>query len=212
MKYKAILFDMDGTVLDTIDDLRDAVNHTLTLYGYPVCDTQQVKDATGNGARNLIAGCLPWGEATPNFEAILTEYKSYYAAHARIKTKPYEGIVALLDELQANGCKVAIVSNKPDGAVKALAAQFFPEIPAFGEAGLPRKPAPDMVYHALEVLGADKENAVYIGDSEVDVATARNAGMDMIAVSWGFRSREHLARNGAQSIADTIAQLQGKVQ
>ncbi len=211
MTYKTCLFDMDGTVLDTIADLRDAVNHTLALYGHPACDTQRVKDATGNGARNLIAHCLPQGEATPDFEAIFSAYKSYYVAHSCIKTAPYEGITALLQELQEDGCKVAIVSNKPDGAVKELAARFFPGIPAFGEAGLPRKPAPDMVYHALDVLGADRANAAYIGDSEVDVATAKNAGLELIAVSWGFRSRAHLVQSGAVTIVDSVAELREKV-
>lgn len=211
MTYKTCLFDMDGTVLDTIADLRDAVNHTLALYGCPACDTQRVRDATGNGARDLIARCLPQGEATPDFEAIFSAYKSYYAAHSCIKTAPYEGITALLQELQEDGCKVAIVSNKPDGAVKELAARFFPGIPAFGEAGLPRKPAPDMVYHALDVLGADRANAAYIGDSEVDVATAKNAGLELIAVSWGFRSRAHLVQSGAVTIVDSVAELREKV-
>lgn len=211
MTYKTCLFDMDGTVLDTIADLRDAVNHTLALYGCPACDTQRVRDATGNGARDLIARCLPQGEATPDFEAIFSAYKSYYAAHSCIKTAPYEGITALLQELQGNGCKVAIVSNKPDGAVKELAARFFPGIPAFGEAGLPRKPAPDMVYHALDVLGADRANAAYVGDSEVDVATAKNAGLELIAVSWGFRSRAHLVQSGAVTIVDSVAELREKV-
>lgn len=211
MTYKTCLFDMDGTVLDTIADLRDAVNHTLALYGCPACDTQRVRDATGNGARDLIAHCLPQGEATPDFEAIFSAYKSYYAAHSCIKTAPYEGITALLQELREDGCKVAIVSNKPDGAVKELAARFFPGIPAFGEAGLPRKPAPDMVYHALDVLGADRANAAYIGDSEVDVATAKNAGLELIAVSWGFRSRAHLVQSGAVTIVDSVAELREKV-
>lgn len=211
MTYKTCLFDMDGTVLDTIADLRDAVNHTLALYGHPACDTQRVRDATGNGARDLIARCLPQGEATPDFEAIFSAYKAYYAAHSCIKTAPYEGITALLQELREDGCKVAIVSNKPDGAVKELAARFFPGIPAFGEAGLPRKPAPDMVYHALDVLGADRANAAYIGDSEVDVATAKNAGLELIAVSWGFRSRAHLVQSGAVTIVDSVAELREKV-
>lgn len=211
MTYKTCLFDMDGTVLDTIADLRDAVNHTLALYGHPACDTQRVKDATGNGARNLIAHCLPQGEATPDFEAIFSAYKAYYAAHSCLKTAPYEGITALLQELREDGCKVAIVSNKPDGAVKELAARFFPGIPAFGEAGLPRKPAPDMVFHALDVLGSDRANAAYIGDSEVDVATAKNAGLELIAVSWGFRSHAHLVQSGAVTIVDSVAELREKV-
>ena len=212
MKYKTIIFDMDGTILDTIADLRDAVNHTLAMYGYPACDAQRVKDATGNGARNLIAYCLPQGESTPDFEAIFQEYKSYYAAHSCVKTAPYVGITEWLHDLQKDGCKVAIVSNKPDGAVKSLAAKFFPGIPAFGEAGLPRKPAADMVYHALSVLGVEKDSAVYIGDSEVDVTTAMNAKIDLIAVCWGFRSRERLEESGAMNIADTVTQLREKVQ
>lgn len=210
MKYHTCLFDMDGTVLDTVADLRDALNHTLMRYGYPACDTQRVMAATGNGARSLVAALLPQGEATPAFEAIFSDYKAYYAAHSCVKTAPYPEITALLQTLREGGCKVAIVSNKPDGAVKELAARFFPGVPAFGEAGLPRKPAPDMVFHALRVLGAARENAVYIGDSEVDVATAQNAGLDMIAVSWGFRSRSQLAQCGASTIVDSVAELRKK--
>ncbi len=201
--YTTYLFDLDGTLLDTAQDLTDAVNYTITRYGYPACSYQQVVDATGNGARELIGGCLPEGVAAEEFDKILEEYKVYYEAHSCIKTAPYEGIMPLLKTLQNKGCKVGIVSNKPHGAVVELAAKFFPDIPAFGErAGIPRKPAPDMVYAALAELGAEKEGAVYIGDSEVDVATAKNAHMPLIAVSWGFRSRELLMECGAEQIAD----------
>lgn len=201
--YTTYLFDLDGTLLDTAQDLTDAVNYTITRYGYPACSYQQVVDATGNGARELISGCLPEGVAAEEFDKILEEYKVYYEAHSCIKTAPYEGIMPLLKTLRDKGCKVGIVSNKPHGAVVELAAKFFPDIPAFGErAGIPRKPAPDMVYAALEELGAEKEGAVYIGDSEVDVATAKNAHMPLIAVSWGFRSRELLMECGAEQIAD----------
>lgn len=208
MKYHVCLFDMDGTVLDTIADLHDAVNHILTRYGYPERSLQYVRDATGNGARNLIACCLPQGEETPDFEEIFAAYKEYYAAHSIIKTAPYAGIPELLRELQEDGCRVAIVSNKPDRTVNILAQRFFPGIPALGERPeIPHKPAPDMVYHALKELGAEKESVAYIGDSEVDVATARNAGVELVAVSWGFRSRERLEEAGAVRIADTVAQL-----
>ena len=201
--YTTYLFDLDGTLLDTAQDLADAVNYTITKYGYPACTLQQVVDATGNGARELIDGCLPAGVPEEEFDKILEEYKVYYEAHSCIKTAPYEGIMPLLKTLQDKGCKVGIVSNKPHGAVVELAAKFFPGIPAFGErAGIPRKPAPDMVYAALEELDAEKEGAVYIGDSEVDVATAKNAQMPLIAVSWGFRSRELLESCGAEQIAD----------
>ena len=201
--YTTYLFDLDGTLLDTAQDLTDAVNYTITKYGYPACSYQQVVDATGNGARELIDGCLPAGVPEEEFDKILEEYKVYYEAHSCIKTAPYEGILSLLEKLQSCGCKVGIVSNKPHGAVVELAAKFFPGIPAFGErVGIPRKPAPDMVYAALAELGAEKEGAVYVGDSEVDVATAKNAEMPLIAVSWGFRSRELLMECGAQQIAD----------
>ena len=201
--YTTYLFDLDGTLLDTAQDLTDAVNYTITKYGYPACSRQQVVDATGNGARELIDGCLPTGVAAEEFDKILEEYKVHYEGHSCIKTAPYVGILPLLGKLQSCGCKVGIVSNKPHGAVVELAAKFFPGIPAFGErAGIPRKPAPDMVYAALAELGAEKEGAVYIGDSEVDVATAKNAHMPLIAVSWGFRSRGLLERCGAEQIAD----------
>ena len=206
--YTTYLFDLDGTLLDTAQDLTDAVNYTMTKYGYPACTRQQVVDATGNGARELIGGCLPEGEATAGFEEILEEFRTYYEAHSCIKTAPYDGIMPLLETLKDKGCKVGIVSNKPHGAVQELAAKFFPDIPAFGErAGIPRKPAPDMVYAALTELGAEKEGAVYVGDSEVDVATAKNAAMPLIAVSWGFRSRELLESCGAVQIADTVEEV-----
>lgn len=202
--YTTYLFDLDGTLLDTVQDLTDAVNYIVTKYGYPSCSREQVMAATGNGARELINGCLPNEEATAEFDKILEEFKVYYEAHSCIKTAPYEGMLSLLEKLQAGGCKVGIVSNKPHGAVQELAAKFFPGLPAFGErAGIARKPAPDMVFAALEELGVTAEGAVYIGDSEVDVATAKNAHMPLIAVSWGFRGRELLEQCGAVQIADT---------
>lgn len=206
--YTTYLFDLDGTLLDTAQDLTDAVNYIITKYGYNVCSYQQVVDATGNGARELIAGCLPEGVAAAEFDKILEEYKDYYEAHSCIKTAPYEGILPLLETLKKRGCKVGIVSNKPHGAVVELAAKFFPGIPAFGErSGIPRKPAPDMVYAALTELSAEKEGAVYVGDSEVDVATAKSAAMPLIAVSWGFRNRELLESCGAVQIADMVEEV-----
>ena len=206
--YTTYLFDMDGTVLDTAQDLTDAVNYILEKYGYPVCTKPCVVAATGNGARELVAGCLPEGEKTAQFETIVEHFRTYYEAHSCIKTGPYDGIPALLEQLKAQGANIAIVSNMPHGAVQELAAKFFPGIPAFGErSGIARKPAPDMVFAALEELGVGKEGAVYIGDSEVDVATVKNADMPLIAVSWGFRSRELLESLGATQIADTVADI-----
>lgn len=208
MTYELCLFDMDGTVLDTVADLTGAVNHTLTAHGYPARTQQQVKDATGNGAAELIARSLPEGRDTPDFDAMLSEYKAWYAAHTCVETKPYPGIPELLTRLRQQGVQVAIVTNKPEKAAGALGERFFPGIPVFGEKpSVPRKPAPDMVYRAAEALGAALTGTVYIGDSEVDIRTARNAGVALAAVSWGFRGRERLEQFGAERIADTAAEL-----
>lgn len=208
MRYQTYLFDMDGTLLDTLDDLTAAVNHTLAQYGYPQRTREEVRRGLGSGAVRLMAAMLPQGEDTPEFAAIMRDYKAWYQAHTCVETRPYPGIPELLDALRRQGCKVAIVSNKPHGAACALAARFFPGIPTFGESPeTPRKPAPDMVRHALAALNA--ESAVYIGDSEVDVETARNAGLPMIGVAWGFRGRAALAAAGAETIVDAAEEILG---
>lgn len=208
MTYKTYLFDMDGTLLDTLDDLTSAVNHTMAQYGYPRRTREEVRQGLGNGAVKLIAALLPEGEDTPDFDAIMRDYKAWYQAHTCVLTRPYPGVPELLERLRQAGCKVAIVSNKPHGAACELAEKFFPGVPTFGESpATPRKPAPDMVFHALTALGAEKDTAVYVGDSEVDVQTARNAGLPLIAVSWGFRGRKALAEAGAATIVDAAAEI-----
>ena len=208
MGYATYLFDMDGTLLNTLADLTAAVNHTLARYGYPRRTIEQVRKGLGNGAVKLMAAMLPQGEETPGFADIMRDYRAWYQAHACVETCPYPGVPEMLKRLRQRGCKVAIVSNKPHGAACELAERFFPGVPTFGERPeTPRKPAPDMVFHALAVLGAGKENAVYVGDSEVDVQTARNAGLPVIGVAWGFRGREALAAAGAETIVDTAAEL-----
>ena len=208
MGYATYLFDMDGTLLDTLADLTAAVNHTLEQYGYPRRTIEQVRKGLGNGAVKLMAAMLPQGEETPGFADIMRDYRAWYQAHACVETCPYPGVPEMLKRLRQRGCKVAIVSNKPHGAACELAERFFPGVPTFGERPeTPRKPAPDMVFHALAALGAEKENAVYVGDSEVDVQTARNAGLPVIGVAWGFRGREALAAAGAETIVDTAAEL-----
>lgn len=208
MGYATYLFDMDGTLLDTLADLTAAVNHTLEQYGYPRRTIEQVRKGLGNGAAKLVAAMLPQGEETPGFADIMRDYRAWYQAHACVETCPYPGVPEMLKRLRQRGCKVAIVSNKPHGAACELAERFFPGVPTFGERPeTPRKPAPDMVFHALAALGAGKENAVYVGDSEVDVQTARNAGLPVIGVAWGFRGREALAAAGAETIVDTAAEL-----
>ena len=208
MGYATYLFDMDGTLLDTLADLTAAVNHTLARYGYPRRTIEQVRKGLGNGAAKLVAAMLPQGEETPGFADIMRDYRAWYQAHACVETCPYPGVPEMLKRLRQRGCKVAIVSNKPHGAACELAERFFPGVPTFGERPeTPRKPAPDMVFHALTALGAGKEGAVYVGDSEVDVQTARNAGLPVIGVAWGFRGREALAAAGAETIVDTAAEL-----
>lgn len=211
-----LLFDLDGTLLDTLEDLSDAVNHVLALHSFPLRTLEQTRAAVGNGVRNLIIRSLPQGEQTPCFEQVLSDFRVYYAAHSLEKTRPYEGIPALLDALHASGRKVGIVSNKFDAAVKAISAHFFGDTVsvAIGEDeahGVRKKPAPDAVFHALSLLGADAEDAVYIGDSEVDLQTARNAGIDCISVAWGFRTEKELISAGADAPLSTVQALAARL-
>lgn len=208
MKYKAVLFDMDGTLLDTLADMAAAVNHILSVHGYPLRTVEEVRAFVGNGARKLMERALPPDVTGDAFEALLEEYRQWYEAHACVKTAPYPGIPAVLAALHRAGVRCAVVSNKPDGATRELAARFFPGLPAFGQQdGIPAKPAPDMVYHALAELGVEASAAAYVGDSEVDVALARNAGLPLVAVSWGFRGREALEEAGAALVVDDAATL-----
>lgn len=211
MRYKAVLLDMDGTVLDTLEDLASAVNHSLERFGLPQVSVEQVRASLGNGAAWLIGHCVPEGCPKALEERVLAFYKPYYDAHCRERTRPYEGIPALLAALRREGIKLAIISNKPDPAVRELAAAFFPGLlsAAVGEsARVRRKPNPDAVLAAAGSLCLPLSACVYVGDSEVDIQTAKNAGMDCISVSWGFRSREQLLEAGAEKIADTAAALE----
>lgn len=208
MTYKTVLFDMDGTLLDSLSDMHDAVNHILAENGWAARSREEIRAFVGNGARKLMERAIPETLAPQRFEAVLTDYKDWYQAHNCVKTQPYPGISHVLAELEARGVKTAVVSNKPDATTKALAEKFFPGMPALGQRdGVDPKPSPALVAQALSALGVRPENAVYVGDSEVDVATARNAGLPLIAVSWGFRGREKLEIAGAEHIADTAPQL-----
>ncbi len=208
MKYKVVLFDMDGTLLHTLDDLRDGVNLVLSRRGYPQRTTEEIRAFVGNGARRLIRLAIPESADEAEVESVLEEYREWYKINYCTKTRPYDGVMEVLAALQARGVKTAVVSNKPDATTKKLAQLFFPGLPAFGQRDeIPKKPAPDMVYHALQTLGETVESAVYVGDSEVDVETARNAGIPLIAVSWGFRTKEQLREAGAEMIVDTVESL-----
>lgn len=208
MKYQALIFDLDGTLLDTLDDLADAVNAVLAANGYPIKTRDEVCRAVGNGMKNLISRVLPDGVSDPSFDRILNEFKAYYGAHCEDKTAPYAGIAELLTNLKAAGVKMAIVSNKADYAVKMLAQTWFSDmIPvAIGEneaAGIRKKPAPDTVDLALRELGVTRAQAAYVGDSDVDVQTANNCEMPCLSVTWGFRDRAFLLEHGATLLYDT---------
>lgn len=197
-----LLFDLDGTLLDTLEDLMDSTNYILAQNGYPQRSLREIRAFVGNGARNLLLKAAPAGA---DADALLAQFQPYYAAHCQIKTRPYPGVEAVIAVLK-EVFPVAIVSNKPDVAVKTLCAQLFPGISAVGERpDCPRKPAPDMVKRAMAELGVEK--CIYIGDSEVDVLTAKNAGVPCISVLWGFRDREEIEAAGGNIFCEKVEDL-----
>ena len=209
MKYDAIFFDLDGTTVDTLQDIADAVNVALRRFHLPECDAPTVRASLGWGSATLLRRLLPEASDARRGE-ILAFYGPYYAAHACEKSRPYDGILPTLARLKADGLILAILSNKPDEAVQPLAARWFEGLIdyAAGEtAGVRRKPCPDMLAAAARRLGVALDRCLYVGDSEVDVDTARNAGIDCVCVSWGFRSREALRAAGATRIIDAPDEL-----
>ena len=204
MKKNTVIFDLDGTLLDTLQDLADATNYALRKQGMPERTIEEVRQFVGNGVRLLMIRAIPGGEENPLFEETFALFKSYYGEHCNDHTRPYEGIMELLAALREKGYAVAIVSNKIDFAVKELSKLYFQGIVpvAIGEKeGIRRKPAPDTVFEALKELGRTKEEAVYVGDSDVDIETAQNAGMPCISVLWGFRDQAFLKAHGASHSA-----------
>ncbi len=204
-----ILWDLDGTLLDTLADLRDAVNYAMGRFDCPSRTMAEVRQFVGNGAARLIQLALPGKTDDPNPEEVLSAFRGYYQGHCQVKTCPYPGILQALEALSRE-YPMAIVSNKPDSAVKALCSAYFPGIFAMGEhPGCPRKPAGDMVFQAMEAIGV--ERCIYVGDSEVDIATARNAGVPCLSVLWGFRDREMLEAAGAVHFCETPEALPGVI-
>ena len=197
-----ILFDLDGTLLDTLEDLADSVNYALEQHGYPQRTLEEIRTFVGNGAAMLIKLATSDGE---DYEQVLRTFQSYYKAHCQVKTGPYAGVLEALEIIRGE-YPVAVVSNKPDPAVKALCDDYFDGVFALGErADCPRKPAPDMLYKAMGQLGVDK--AVYVGDSEVDAVTARNAGVPCVSVLWGFRTEEEIREHGGSIFCTDPKQL-----
>lgn len=202
---KAVVFDMDGTILDTLEDLRSSVNHALREHGLPERSSAEIRSFLGSGMVYLIHRAVP--EATdPETEAsVLASHKAYYPMHCAEQTKPYPGICELLSSLRDAGILTAVVSNKSDPNVQALVKDYFDglfTVAVGARDGVPRKPSPELVEIALSELGVSKSDAVYIGDSDIDVATARNAGLSMITVLWGFRDKPQLIEAGAERFAE----------
>lgn len=214
MKYELIVFDMDGTILDTLEDLKNSMNHTLKLHNMPERTLDEIRSFVGNGIRKLIERAVMAGTSAEQIDVIHKDFMEHYEIHCADFTRPYDGVNDLIKELRNRGYKTAVVSNKADGAVQDLCVQYFPGLfdLAIGERPeIAKKPAADMVNLALNKLNVSKEKAVYIGDSDVDVATARNSKLDMIAVDWGFRTREFLIEQGAETIVSKPEEILGLV-
>jgi len=210
MGYKLAVFDMDGTILNTIDDLTDATNHALEAFGFPTHTVDEVRFFVGNGIAKLIERATPQGTSPEMREKVRAAFMDYYIIHSADRTGPYDGITGLLERLKAAGVKTAVVSNKPDVAVRDLVVKYFDGLfdAAVGDMeGQRTKPAPDMCNKIFEKLGTGPEDSVYIGDSDTDIQTARNSGTDEILVSWGFRGRAFLEEHGAKRICDTTDEV-----
>lgn len=209
-EYSTYIFDLDGTLLNTINDLAASTNYALRSVGLPEHTVEDVRRFVGNGVRKLMERAIENGDKNPLFEKAYSIFRQHYLEHGLDTTEPYAGIVDMLEELNRRGKNIAVVSNKFYAATQELVRHFFGEYVkvAIGEReNIRKKPAPDTVVEALKLLGVDKENAVYIGDSEVDIQTARNVGIPCISVLWGFRDRSFLVENGAQTFIDAPSKL-----
>ncbi|MCI6655350.1 MAG: HAD-IA family hydrolase [Clostridium sp.] len=203
MRYKLAVFDMDGTILNTLEDLADSTNYALKANGFPERTIDEVRRFVGNGIRLLIERAVPTDTDKELTDKVFDTFKEYYKTHCAVKTRPYDGIKDVLSELRKAGCLTAVVSNKADFAVQDLCKDYFDNLFDFaiGEReGIKKKPAPDSVFEVLSKLNVEKADAVYIGDSDVDFATSMNAGMDVIMVGWGFRDAEFLREKGVKRI------------
>ena len=207
--YKLAVFDLDGTILDTIEDLADALNHTLELYSYPLKSLDETRTMVGRGLRNLLRSATG-ASSGEKLDSMLSELVSFYSAHCAVKTRPYPGIPEMLSQLRSRGIRTAVLSNKRDEVTVSLCSHFFPglfDVCRGERPGVPIKPSPESFRSVMEELGVTPEETVYVGDSEVDITTYGNAGTDGIIVTWGFRSRADLESSGAGLLIDTVDDL-----
>lgn len=212
--YKVYIFDLDGTLLDTLTDLAASTNYALREHGMPEHSVDDVRRFVGNGVRKLMERAVPNGADNPLFDEAFATFRQHYMEHALDTTRPYDGVPEMLATLKSRGCRIAVVSNKMMAATQELCQHFFPDTVevAIGEheaEGIRKKPAPDTVYAALSALGVTKDHAVYVGDSDVDIATARHAGLPCISVLWGFRDRDFLLHHGATTLVTSPQELCG---
>ncbi len=210
MKYDAVIFDLDGTLTDTLADLRNSVNFALSQFGFPERSPEEIRSFVGNGVKRLVFLSVPENTPEDVSEKCLTVFKEHYAANSLVETKPYDGITDMLKKLKDNNIKTAVVTNKMHSAASDIVEFFFGDLidVTVGQVdGMAQKPEPDGIYKAIEFLGISKESTVYVGDSEVDCITAKNAGIPCIGVTWGFRDRDVLISNGADYTADTPSEI-----
>ena len=204
-RYKAIIFDLDGTLLDTLKDLAEGTNYALRKNGFPERTIDEIRRFVGNGARKLIERAVPDGQVETALEWVRQDFDVYYKIHCKDHTGPYPGIMEMLQELIRKGYMLGVVSNKPDFAVQELIPEYFPGVFASisGERqGVAKKPAPDLIREAMKNLQADSSEAIYVGDSEVDLEAAANAGIPCISVAWGFKGRKFLEEHQAEVIIE----------
>ena len=208
MRYSTVIFDLDGTLLNTLADLHASVNHALEAFDLPIRSENEVRRFTGNGIANLIRRSVPEGTPDDLTQQVFDEFSRFYAKHDYDRTLPYPGIPEAMRALRDAGVAVGVVSNKADFAVQGLIGRFFPGVICTGEvAGVPRKPSPEPIDNTLARLGRTREGMVYVGDSEVDIACAANLGCDTIVCSWGFRERDELMALGPTWMVDSPEEL-----
>ncbi len=210
MKYKAVIFDMDGTLIDTLDDLADSTNFALRSMGFPKRTKAEIKSFVGNGVERLISLSVPRCASKEDKQKCIEIFKANYAENSKNKTKPYDGIIELLQQLKRKNIKTGVVSNKYHPALIKLCEYYFGELIdyAVGEReGVPKKPSPECVYECMEKLGCQKHQTLFIGDSDIDVLTAKNAGLCCVGVLWGFRDENLLRTEGAEHIVKSPSEI-----